>query len=65
MTDASRQRIIELQRQVRIARRALEHIAEGGDRRSPHYIALEALEEMARLNPPAPLQGLVGHGRNA
>lgn len=61
MSGKDRERIINLQGQVRVARAALNIIAEGGDRRSPHFIALDALEDMARLDPPSPLQGLVGH----
>lgn len=61
MSDKSR--IIELQRQVKIATRALEAIAHGG--RDPEFRASEALTEMIPLNRKQPLQGLLGHGRNA
>jgi Mg-chelatase subunit ChlD len=52
-------RIIELQRQIRIAKRALERLKAGG---CP--IAGDALYEMMPLDRKQPLQGLVGHERN-
>lgn len=59
MSDKTR--IIELQRQVRIARNALDRIKHGTN--SPEGIATDALYEMMALDPKQPLQGLVGHER--
>jgi hypothetical protein len=52
-------RIISLQRQVKIARVALARIKSGTH--SPEHVADEALDEMWRLDPKQPLQGVVGH----
>ena len=54
------QRIIELHRQIRVARTALVKIRAG--RRDPEGIASEALDAMWPLDKKQPLQGLVGHG---
>ena len=54
-------RIVELQRQVKICRSALEHIRHGaGD---PARIAEDALHELMPLDKRYPLQGIVGHSR--
>ena len=53
-------RIIELQRQIKIAKRALESLKAGGC-----AIADQALYDMMPLDRKYPLQGLVGHERNA
>lgn len=58
MTDKAR--IIELQRQVRIARTALKSIADQVQC-CPDATAREALDEMEPLDRKRPLQGLVGH----
>lgn len=60
MSDKAR--IIELQRQVRIARVALERI-KAGDSHSESRAA-QALDDMLPLDRKYPLQSLVGHGRN-
>lgn len=52
-------RIIELQRQVRVARLALTRIVHGS--RNAEAIASEALENMWPLDRKQPLQGVVGH----
>lgn len=51
-------RIIALQRQVMIAKRALEKIAHGG--RDPEGIADAALYDMLPRDKPAPMAGLMG-----
>ena len=57
-------RILALQRQVTIARRALERIKDGHrGGRDAETIAGDALDEMWRHEPTQPLQGLVGHER--
>ena len=56
------QRIIELQKQVRIAREALEKIRHGSG--CPERVAEDALERLWPLDRKQPLQGLVGHGGN-
>jgi hypothetical protein len=53
-------RFIELQRQVKIAKDALDRIA--GGCRDPERVATDARYEMYPLDSKAPLQGLVGHG---
>jgi len=58
---SERERIIELQRQLSIARKALTNIS--GGCRDPEGKAHAALDEMRPLDPKAPLQGLVGHER--
>jgi hypothetical protein len=61
MSDKAR--IIELQRQVRMAKTALEAIK--GGCHDPEGRAEEALYSMQPLDRKAPLQGLVGHERRA
>lgn len=56
-----KQRIIDLQKSLKIARTALEHIKYGPHRPSVEQIAGDALDEMFKLEPKQPLQGLVGH----
>ena len=56
-------RVIELQRQIKICRDALARIQ--GGCRSPEQVAAEALYEMMPSDPKYPLQGLVGHERRA
>lgn len=58
---SEKQRIIDLQKQVRIAREALERIQ--GGTRYPDTVAESALDKMFKLDPKQPLQGLVGHER--
>ena len=59
-----KQRIIDLQKQVRIARTALDKIVNGhSGGRSAYGLAEEALDEMRRLDPPPSLSGLLGHER--
>lgn len=53
-------RVIELQRQLKIARDALERVKSGA--RDPEGTAALALDKMWPLEPKQPLQGLVGHG---
>lgn len=55
-----RLRIIELQRQVKVAREALQKIAGGS--RDPERVASDVLWELMPLDRKYPLQGLVGHG---
>lgn len=57
---SEKQRIIELQRSLRIAKMALERIAYGAAQ--PHDVADDALSEIFKLALKQPLQGLVGHG---
>lgn len=59
----SKGRIIELQKQVKIARKALELIACGSAMGAMR--AREALDEMWKLEPKQPLQHLVGNERPA
>jgi hypothetical protein len=59
----SKQRIVELQRSLKIARDALTRIAAGTTRNQA--IAEEALTELWRLEPKQQLQGIVGHERGA
>lgn len=54
-----KQRIIDLQKQVNIARRALEAIAHGHTR-SPDDRAAEALDAMRPKDKTAPLDGILG-----
>lgn len=61
MAMSDKQRIIDLQKQVRIARTALQAIASGRD--YPHRIAEDALEGMMHKDAPAkraPLAGVLG-----
>lgn len=55
---SDKQRIIDLQRQVRIARAALQKIVHGTAR--PHAIAEEALYDMLPSDKPSPLAGVLG-----
>ncbi|MCS3690989.1 hypothetical protein [Bradyrhizobium elkanii] len=55
----SKQRIIEMQKSLKIAREALERIHYGTPR--AEAIATEALNEIWRLETRQQLQGLVGH----
>lgn len=60
---SDKQRIIDLQKQVRIARIALEAVKYGRD---PYTIADEALDAMMALDPAvkrAPLEGVLGWGK--
>jgi len=56
----SKDRIIELQRALRVARTTLEKIAYG-HARNPESDAENALDAMRRLEPKQQLQTLVGH----
>lgn len=60
----TKDRIIELQKSLRIARSALESIAHGHSHH-PERTAESALNEMWKLEPKQPLQGVVGHERKA
>jgi hypothetical protein len=55
----SKQRIVDLQKSLRIARTALERIQHGHS--NPENLAAETLDEMWRLEPKQPLQYIVGH----
>jgi hypothetical protein len=55
----SKQRIIELQKSLKIAKEALERIRYGTTR--AESVASEALDKMWKLDPKQPLQGIVGH----
>jgi hypothetical protein len=57
-----KQRLVETQSQLRLARFALEKIAHHHTDR-PDMVAEAALEEIFRVGPKQPLQGLVGHER--
>jgi hypothetical protein len=57
----SKQRIIELQKSLRIAKEALERISCGTTR--AETVASEALDKMWKLDPKQPLQVIVGHAR--
>ena len=59
MRNKDQQRIIDLQRQLKIARAALSEISLG--RRDPVPIAIQAIDEIWALDKKQPLQGLVGH----
>ena len=59
MRNKDQQRIIELQRQLKIARTALGMIGRGC--RDPEGIANQAADAMCPLDNKQPLQGLVGH----
>lgn len=59
---SDKRRIVELQKSLKIARDALERIRHGHSR-DPEITALQALEEMWKLEPKQQLQGLVGHIR--
>lgn len=55
----SKQRIVDLQKSLSIARSALERIQCG--HRDPEGLATQALDGMWKLEPKQPLQGVVGH----
>lgn len=55
-----KQRIIELQRQLKIARNVLSKIAEGHSH-NEEADASDALDAMRPLDRKYPLQGIVGH----
>lgn len=55
-----KERIIELQRSIRVAKLALERICYG-HARDPIATADEALQQMRPLEPKMQLQGLLGH----
>lgn len=57
----SKDRIIDLQKQVKVARAALEKIRRGAQH--PHLIAEEALDAMRPKDKPTPLAGLMGWER--
>lgn len=57
----SKDRIIDLQRQLKIARAALDRIKYGV--LNPQSVAEEALDKLFQLDPKQPLQGLCGHER--
>jgi hypothetical protein len=59
----SKDRIVELQKALRIARTALEKIRWGTS--SPSSVAEQALDEMWKLDPKQPLQGIVGHAQRS
>jgi hypothetical protein len=54
-----KQRIVELQRSLRIAKLALEKIKDGTP--NPYSVAELALDDMQTLAPKVQMQGLVGH----
>lgn len=57
----SKDRIVELQRSLKIARQALRGIRDGY--RNPEALAADALDIMFRLEKKQPLQNIVGHER--
>ncbi len=62
--NVSQQRIIELQRQVRIAKTALEKLTQSTTSvHEAHYIAEEALEAMRPMDKTVPLAGLLNWER--
>ena len=60
---SSQERIIELQRQIKIAKEAISKIKNGC--RDPEGVAADAEEKIWPLDRKQPLQGLVGHQRRA
>lgn len=60
MADRQQERIISLQRQVKVARDALLRIREGTS--NPERVAAEAMDAMWGDDITQALQGLVGHG---
>jgi len=62
--QSKERRIINLQQQVRIARDALNRIADGRTRDAAK-VAEAALDSMWPLDPKQPLQGIVGHQQRA
>lgn len=63
MADPKQKRIIDLQRQLRVAREALARIKLLSHDGRIIGIADQALEQMWPLEPKQPLQHLVGHER--
>jgi hypothetical protein len=62
----SKQRIIDLQKQVKIAREALGKIVNGhAGGASPFGIAEQALDDMRRLDPAPSSAGLLGWEKRA
>ena len=59
---SDKDRIIDLQKSLRIAKEALERIAYG-HAHNVQDCASSALDKMWKLEPKQPLQGLVGHER--
>jgi len=61
----SKDRIVELQKALRLAKQALEKIKHGHlGRHEASFVAEAALDEIWPLERKQPLQGLVGHGPN-
>ncbi len=57
---SDKQRIIDLQKQLRIARTALQKICSSvGSMSEAHHVAETALEEMRPRDKPVPLDGLL------
>lgn len=61
MADKQQERIIDLQRQLKVAKEALNAVARGC--RDPEMVASSALYAMMPLENKTPLQVLVGHER--
>ena len=60
--SVSKERIQDLQKQVKIAREALERIKHGhAGRRGAEQVAEDALDALLRLDKKQPLQTLMGH----
>lgn len=59
--DNRKYRVVELQRQIKLAKDALIKIAHGC--RDPEGVASDTLTAMMPTDPKAPLQAIVGHGR--
>ena len=59
--NAQQQRIIDLHKALKIAKKALDKIRLFSP--YPHAIAENALDEIFELDKAQPLQGLVGHKR--
>ena len=57
MSKRDQRRVVELQQQVRLAKRALERILYSRD---PN-LAEDALEQLRMMDEPCQLQGLLGH----
>ena len=62
MRNKDQQRIVDLQKQLKIARAALWTIGSGC--RVPESIAIQAIDEIWALDKKQPLQGLVGHEKS-
>lgn len=58
----SKDRIVELQKSLKVARDALMRIANGHPR--SQRLAEDALTELWKLEPKQQLQGIVGHSSN-